>query len=523
MDGQTFDYVIVGAGSAGCVLAARLSADPSVRVALVEAGPADTDPEIRIPMSALRLLGSDHDWGYNTVGQPHLGGRHIYWPRGKTLGGSSSVNFQMWVPGHRADYDGWAGTTDQRWSWDSVQPYFRRAERWGGAPQHGSTYGTDGPLWISPPRDPDPTTTRFLAACEELGLRELADGLGGPDHTGYAVTPLNQHAGARWSAADGYLRPAEDRPNLTILTGRLVHRVCIADGRAVGIEYSGGRLLARRAVVLSAGAIGSPQILMLSGIGPAADLRELGITPYVDSAGVGANLHDHVAVDVSHHAAGPVRLLDAYAEESLRAYHERRLGPLTSNMAEAVAFFGSHDGCSAPDLELIWVPMAFTDDGDEAAGLTLSVVLLQPQSRGRVTLADADSTSPPQIDPAYLSAGQDVTTLLAGVRFADRVFGTAALRGLVSGPMAPWRGELSDEVLTATVRERAATMFHPVGTCRMGRSDDPAAVVGPDLKVHGVESLYVADGSVIPQIPRGHTHATAVMIGERAADLLRRA
>jgi choline dehydrogenase len=430
------------------------------------------------------------------------------------------VNFQMWIPGHGADYDGWAELTDGRWSWDVVRPYFRRAERWAGEPADGATYGADGPLWISPPRDPDPTTPRFMEACAELGLKELSGGLGGPDHTGCALTPLNQLRGSRWSAADGYLRPAADRPNLTVLTGQIAHRVRIADGRAVGVEYEGGRLTARREVILSAGAIGSPHLLMLSGVGPADELRRFGITPRVDLPGVGANLHDHVVVDVSRHAAGPVRLVGAHTEDNLRAYADDRLGPLTSNLAEAVAFLRSHDGCPAPDLELIWAPIAFTDDGEDTAGLTVSVVLLQPRSRGRVTLTDAEPTSPPQIDPGYLVAAEDLSTLVTGVRFAERLFGTAALRGLVRDPMSPWAAEMADGTLAAVVRERAGTLFHPVGTCRMGRTRDPEAVVDADLRVRGVDGLRVVDASVIPHIPRGHTHAAAVMIGERAADLI---
>jgi choline dehydrogenase len=507
---HTYDYVIVGAGSAGCVLAARLSADPGVRVALIEAGPPDTDADIQVPMSALRLLGSAHDWGYNTTGQQHLGGREIYWPRGKGIGGSSSINFQMWVPGHAADYDAWSTDSGGDWSWDAVEPYFRRAERWCGTPSDDS-YGTDGPLWISPPQDPDPSTQRFLQACAELGLKEITGGLGGPDHTGYMTTPLNQRVGARWSAADGYLHPVAHRPNLTVLTGHLVHRIVLDGRRAVGVDHTGGQLLATREVILSAGTIGSPQILLLSGLGPAADLRELGITPLVDLPGVGANLHDHVAVDVSHHAAGPVRLVGADTEDNRRRYAEHRRGPLTSNLAEAVAFLRSREDLVAPDLELIWAPLAFTDDGADTHGLTVSVVLLQPQSRGRITLIDADPTSPPVIDPAYLAVEDDLRTLADGVRAANDVFATAALRDLVTGPMVTWG---RDEAL----RERAGTLFHPVGSCRMGRPGDEAGVVDADLRVRGVEGLRVVDASVIPTIPRGHTHAAAVMIAERAAD-----
>ncbi|MBT2407887.1 GMC family oxidoreductase N-terminal domain-containing protein [Streptomyces sp. ISL-87] len=519
---QEFDHVIVGAGSAGSVLAARLSEDPAVRVALVEAGGPDTDPDFRIPMGSMALLGSSHDWGYRTTAQPGLDDRRIDWPRGKVLGGSSSTNFQMWIPGHRLDYDEWGRAAGPQWSWDAVRPYFRKAERWTGPPEDGTTYGDAGPLRISPPRDPDPTTAHFLRACEELGLKPVPGGLGGPDHTGSAVTPLNQWRGARWSTADGYLRPAANRPNLTVFTGKQVHRVLLEGGRATGVEFADGRLTALREVILCAGAVNSPQLLMLSGIGDAQALREVGIEPRIHLPGVGRNLQDHIALDIVMKAVEPVRLAHADTPAARRRYEEERLGPLTSNVAEAVAFFRADGGPGAPDLELIWAPVAFTEDEPSGAdGLTAAVVLLQPESRGRLTLTDADPTSPPRIDPRYLSAGADVRRLMAGARFAERIFGTEALRPLVSGPWAPWARGLSDSALAALVRAQASTLFHPVGTCRMGGGEDDLAVVDAHLRVRGVDALRVVDASVLPNVPRGHTHAPCVMLGERAADLIR--
>ncbi|MFI6055536.1 GMC family oxidoreductase [Streptomyces violascens] len=519
MTGNEFDYVIVGAGSAGSVLAARLSENPAVRVALVEAGGPDTDPDFRVPMASMKLM-ETYDWGYHTQPQPGLDGRQIHWPRGRALGGSSSTNFQMWIPGHQLDYDTWGRATDPMWSWDAVRPYFRRAEHWTGSAEDGVTYGDSGPLHISPPRDPDPATVQFMRACAELGLDPVPGGLGGPDHSGSALTPLSQWNGARWSTADGYLRPAADRANLTVFTGRLVHRVLVDEGRAAGVELADGTLRARREVILSGGAVNSPQLLMLSGIGDAAELRGAGIEPLVQLPGVGRNLQDHLAFDVVMNATNPVRLAHADTPEARTRYQEDRLGPLTSNIAEAVAFFRGDGAPGAPDLELIWAPLAFTEDGSAADGLTAAVLLLQPESRGRVTLADADPGSAPRIDPGYLTADADLRALMAGARFAERLFATEALGPLVGGPMAPWRAGLGDSELAAAVRAGASTSFHPVGTCRMGAEGDALAVVDPWLRVFGVEGLRVVDASVLPNVPRGHTHAPCVMLGERAAELI---
>ncbi|MFI8828846.1 GMC family oxidoreductase [Streptomyces sp. NPDC053431] len=518
MRDEAFDYVIVGAGSAGCVLAARLSASPGTRVALVEAGGEDEGEDFTIPFGAVNLLGSPSDWGYSTVEQPGLTGRSVYWPRGKVLGGSSSTNFQMWVPGHRRDYAAWEEAAGPDWSWEAVRPYYRRTERWSGRPEQGRAYGTGGPLWISPPRDPDPSTARFLEACAELGLPPITGGLDGTDDAGATLTPLNQLRGARWSAADGYLRPARDRENLSVFTGETVHRVLLEGGRATGVQLSDRRLTAHREVILCAGTVGSPQLLMLSGIGDPDELRGAGVEPRVALSGVGRNLHDHVGLDVVVKAARPMRLADADTPAHRRMYEEDRLGPLTSNMTEAVAFLRADGADGPPDLELIWAPVAFTDDSPHGTdGLTVAVVLLQPDSRGRITLNDADPSGPPLIDPGYLTAQADLDTFVAGVRFAERLFETRALRPLVDGPP----DTLDAAAPARTVRERAQTLFHPVGTCRMGRADE-GAVVDSRLRVHGVEGLRVADASVIPRVTRGHTHAPAVMIGERAAEFVMR-
>ncbi|MFI9818290.1 GMC family oxidoreductase [Saccharothrix variisporea] len=516
-----FDYVVVGAGSAGCVLANRLSADPDVRVALVEAGGTDlANPAVRVPFDLFTLFGSELDWAFTTVPQPELNGRTVPWPRGKGLGGSSTINFQMWVPGHRQDFEPWVEAAGDDWSWEAVAPYFRRTEAWTGDPSEGESYGVDGPLWISPPRDPDPLNARFLAACAELGLKEVVGGLGGGDPTGVALTPLNQLRGARWNSADAYLRPVADRPNLTVLTDLLVHRVVVVDGRATGVETGDGLLTARREVLLSAGAVGSPHLLLLSGIGHGPELRELGIEPVVDLPGVGRNLRDHMFVSAAVRASGEFRLVDADTPENRERYERDRLGPMTSNFAESVAFLRADGGPGAPDVELIFSPVGLTDEGT-VPGFGFTVIPLQPRSRGRITLASADPRDAPLIDPGYLSDEEDIRSFVAALRTAERLFATDALRPLVLGPLAPWPGEVDDETLAETVREQASTMFHPVGTCRLGRADDPRAVVDQRLRVRGVEGLRVVDASVIPTLPRGHSHAAVAMLAERAAEFVR--
>ncbi|MEU7488249.1 GMC family oxidoreductase N-terminal domain-containing protein [Streptomyces sp. NPDC042319] len=524
----TYDYIVVGAGSAGCVLAARLSEDPTVRVALVEAGGPDRRQEVRIPAAFPKLFKTAYDWDFSTTAQPALNERELYWPRGRTLGGSSSLNAMMWVRGHRADYDAWAATAGEEWGYDRVARYFRRAERWAGPPAPAlnadtgqRAHGSAGPLWISPARDLHPLSSAFLDACVESGLPRLAE-LNGPDHGGCAATPLSQRRGRRWSTADGYLRPALRRANLTVLTDSEARRVLFDEGRACGVELADGVLRARREVLLSAGAIGSPQLLLRSGVGDADDLKSLGIVPVADLPGVGRHLEDHLSVPVLRYAVDPVTLTGADTPVNIARYLVARRGPLTSNVGEAVAFIRSEPGLPAPDLELIFAPVPFVRHGLEPPaehGVTIGVVLLQPESHGRITLTDADPAAPPCIEPAYLSRPADLRRMVAGVRFAEELFGNAALRPHVGGALPPWRSSEDDAGTEDTVRALAETLYHPVGTCRMGTGDD--AVTDPALRVRGVTGLRVVDASVMPRITRGHTNAPTVMIAERAADLIR--
>ena len=390
----------------------------------------------------------------------------------------------------------------------------------------GGVYGTTGPQFISELRDPNPTTSAFLAACAELGLRRLGE-LNEPDNTGYSPTPVTQRRGLRHSAADAYLRPARRRPNLTVLTGAHAQRILLDGTRATGVEYRDEagvtqRVTATSEVILSAGAVNSPQLLMLSGIGDADQLRAAGVEPRHDLVGVGANLQDHLACGVVVHCPKPITLVAADSPVQLIRFLLARRGMLTSSVNEAVAFVRSDPALAAPDLELVWLPVPLLGEGLTAPpghGVTVGVELLQPDSRGDISLASGDPAEPPVIDPGYLTAESDLRGLVAGVRIAERLCDTAALRPYVGAPMAPYPGKVDDAKLATLIREHAQTAYHPVGTCRMGTDD--AAVVDCELRVRGLHGLRVVDASVMPRIIRGHTHAPTVMIAERAADLIR--
>lgn len=511
-----YDYVIVGAGSAGCVLAARLSEDPGVRVALLEAGGPDKKSEIHIPAAFPKLFKTEYDWDYSTAKQAELDNRELYWPRGRMLGGSSSLNAMMWVRGHRADYDDWE---IPGWSYDEVVPYFKKAERRAGS-NAGDVYGTEGPLWVSEQRSPNESTQAFLAACAAAGLTRLQE-LNGPSNEGYAQTPVSQRRGRRWSAADAYLKPARKRPNLTVVTGAHVKRVLVEDGRAVGVEYGTERAIARKEVVLAAGAIGSPQLLLLSGIGDPGHLREVGIEPVHELPEVGRHLQDHLSVGVMRHCPKEVTLVNAETKWNIVRYLFARRGPFTSNVGEAVAFIKSDPRLPAPDLELIFAPVPYVEHGltpPSEHGITLGVVLLQPDSVGRIRLASQDPAAAPVIDPGYLVGDGDLRRLVYGIRYAEKLLATEPLKPYAGRPMEPYTGADDDEALARHVRERSETLYHPVGTCRMGT--DGNSVVDEELRVRGLGGLRVADVSIMPRINRGHTNAPAIMIGEKAAAMI---
>ncbi len=520
---EEFDFVVVGAGSAGCVLAARLSEDSSVRVLLLEAGPRDTHPFVHIPAAFPQLFASRLDWGRATVPQSRLGGRSILWPSGRVLGGSSSLNAMMWVRPMRADYDAWATAGGDGWSYTTLRPYFERIERAEGLEGHATT----GALSIERQRDPSPLTAAFLEATAACGIpRDPHPNPEAP--TGASETAVTQMHGRRCSAADAYLRPALRRPNLVVRTGATCERVLVEHGRTTGVAYragSGPRRVAavRREVVLSAGTVASAALLLRSGIGPAPELQALGIDVVAHSPHVGRHLEDHLTSGVVVEAPGETTLASARRPGALLSYLLRRRGLLTSPICEAYAFVSSGPTGAPPDLELVFAPVAFLDEGTTLPtvhGMTLAAVLLQPDSNGSVHLASPDIADAPIVDPAYLSdpAGRDAARLEAGVAWCLRLLRAPSLAARSGARIAP--AVLGDDaaVVEAAVRDHAQTLYHPVGTCRLGM--DRSSVVDPELRVRGVERLRVADASVIPRIVRGHTNAPTLLVAERAADLL---
>ncbi|HYI50412.1 MAG TPA: GMC family oxidoreductase N-terminal domain-containing protein [Microbacterium sp.] len=542
----TADYLIVGAGSAGAALAARLSEDPAVSVLLLEAGRRDTALELHVPAAFSKLFRGEYDWNYDTVPQPGLENRTIYWPRGKTLGGSSSLNAMIWVRGFAADYDDWAAQAGERWSWRSLVPYFRRVERTQGPVD--PTQGTDGAQSVEHQRDPRPHTAAFLDAAAQAGHTVTRPNL--PAGQGFSQTMVSQRRGARASTADAYLRPARRRRNLRVITGALVRRVTFAALPAERVIDSAGRALrratgvyveidgitrqarARREVILAGGAVNTPQLLMLSGVGPAAHLTEHGIPVVVDSPDVGANLQDHLVAGLAPAAHGGT-LFGAEKAGELARYLIARRGMLTSNVGEAYGFVRTEvaDRTSMPDalpdVEILFASAPYVGEGLvplPAEGLTVAAILLRPHSRGTIRLRSSDPHDKAEIDPKYLSDpdGIDRATLLAGLAACERLLATDALRAVTTGGwVVPEGGEnmTPDERAELSLRRYSHTLYHPVGTARMG--SDPASVVDTELRVRGVAGLRVADASVMPSLIRGHTNAASIVIGEVAADLIR--
>ncbi|HEX5655875.1 MAG TPA: GMC family oxidoreductase N-terminal domain-containing protein [Polyangiales bacterium] len=518
---EQFDYVIVGAGAAGCLLAERLSADGKNTVALIEAGGSDRHPNVMIPAAFAKLFGSDRDWAYYTEPQPGLNQRRLFWPRGKMLGGSSSINAQMYVRGHRRDYEGWADALG--WSYADIRAAFAGFERYlDGGPE----FGRDGAQVIEKQRDPNPTTFAFLEACNELGIRTIAD-VGEFENEGVQLTSVTQKRGLRFSAADAFLRPALGRKNLSVLKKLRTDRIELDGTRALGVQSTGddGRvqtIRARREVVLCAGAIGTPQLLLLSGVGPAADLRTHGISVVRDAPEVGRNLQDHTLTGVIHHCPQPVTLFLAESLKNLALFVGARRGMLTSNVGEAAAFVRSDPSLDAPDLELIYAPVPYIDHGTvkpTGHGISIAVILLTPESRGSVSLLSRDPSAPPRIDPNYQSDARDLARIAWGVRLAEKLFHTRALTPFTGDLLEGVPAEAPDVELEAYIREQTETLYHPVGTCRAG--SDEASVVDPSLCVRGLQGLRIADASVMPTINRGHTYAPTLMLAERAAAMIR--
>ncbi|MBV9096068.1 MAG: GMC family oxidoreductase N-terminal domain-containing protein [Streptosporangiaceae bacterium] len=526
-DTAAYDYIIAGAGSAGCVLAARLSADSGVRVLLLEAGPADDAIEIRAPAALARLFQTAYDWNYRTVPQHYAAGRSLYWPRGKVLGGSSSMNAMIYIRGHRADYDAWRdeyGCTG--WGYADLMPYFRRAEdnSRGASPYHGA----GGPLAVTDARYKSASCEAFVAAAHEQGAA-ANDDFNGPRQDGVGWYQVTQRAGRRCSAATAYLHPAATRPNLTVRTEALVTKVLIEGGRATGVHYlDRGEPVTARAdaeVILCGGAVNSPQLLMLSGIGPADHLVDSGIAVAADSPGVGANLSDHPMLPVAWSTPRVRGLWEKTGNAGVLRWQLTHRGPLASNIAEAGGFAHSAPGLPAPDIQLYALPAAFRDQGlaDPAErAMTVLVGLVDVKSRGRITLRSADPRHRPAIDPGYLSDADsaDARALVAGLKMAREFVTARPMATICDSELAPGVQVRSDAELLAYVQASIVTMYHPVGTCAIGPQSRQGSVVDPELRVHGVAGLRVADASVMPAAPRGNTNAPTIAIAERAADLI---
>jgi choline dehydrogenase-like flavoprotein len=510
------DYIIVGAGSAGCVLAARLTEDPEVRVTVIEAGAPDTAPEIHIPVTFGRLFQSKWDWDYLTDPEPGIDFRRRYLPRGKMLGGSSSMNAMIYIRGNRADYDEWAAAGADGWGWHDVLPYFLRAE--GNERGASDLHGDGGPLTVSDGRSRHVLMDAFIEAALQAG-HKANDDFNGPEQDGVGYYQLTQRAGMRCSAAVAYLHPALARPNLQVITDALATQILFDGGRAIGVEYEHGnelsRLLADREVVLCAGAYNSPQLLMLSGIGIAAELQAYGIEPRADLP-VGENLQDHVHVGIGW-LTDTETLLTAETPENIALLEQDGRGPLTSNVGEAGGFFRSEDGLAAPDCQIHAAPVMFIDEGlglPTDHGFGFGAALLKPASRGKVYLRSLMPSAKPHIVHGYFTDPADRQTMIRALRVLADIGAQPALEAHRRADMrVPATG--SDADIWEFIKRECQTLYHPTSTCAIG------AVVDPQLRVLGVDALRVVDASVMPSVIRGNTNAPTIMIAEKAADLIR--
>jgi choline dehydrogenase-like flavoprotein len=541
-----YDYLVIGAGSAGCAVAGRLSDDPTVSVAVLENGGPDDHYLIWTPVGLAKTVvkPGPYNYGYYTEPQPALDGRRSYQPRGRVLGGSSSLNGMVYIRGHRKDYDDWAAQGCTGWSYDDVLPYFRRSEnntRFAGTanPWHG----TDGPLYVNDLRSPNPFCQYFLQAAQQAG-HTLNDDFNGAEQEGFGYYQVTQHNGERWNAARAYLHRGKTvdgrynggRHNLHVLTGTQALRLVFEGRRAVGVVVSRDgveqTLRARREVIVSGGVFNSPQLLLASGIGPAKHLQEMGIEVRHDLPGVGENLQDHLDIVINTQLdstdlfgatlRGGLRLL-----KEIRRYRRQRAGMLTSNFVEAGAFVKSRPELDRPDLNLVFT-VALIGNRNMGSrrklghGYSGHICVLRPESRGVVRLRSPDMREAPLIDTRLMSAPRDMETLIAGIRIMRDVMNQPAMKDLGGREMKS-ESFASEENLRAFVRGHADCLYHPVGTCRMGPASDPLAVVDNELRVRGVERLRVVDCSIMPTLIGGNTNAPAMMIGEKAADMIRAA
>ncbi|HEX2016060.1 MAG TPA: GMC family oxidoreductase N-terminal domain-containing protein [Solirubrobacteraceae bacterium] len=520
---REFEYIVVGAGSAGCVLANRLSEDPTQRVLLIEAGGSDRKMNVRVPVAFAKQFRTDLDWNYTSEPDPNLIGRSMYLPRGRCLGGSSSMNAMLYIRGQSADYEDWAANGAPGWGWEDVLPYYKRSE---GNERLGDPYhGQAGPLNVADPVFTTPAGKRFIETAQAHGIRRTEDFNDG-EQEGVGLPQLNQKRGRRWSAADAFLHPASGRENLTVVTGAHARRLLFSGDRVSGVEfdYKGKRAgaAARREVVVCAGAFNSPQLLMLSGIGPADQLKQVGIDCAVDSPHVGEHLMDHPLITVNYASTEKGGLEDATHPRYLAEYLiGRGKGKLSSNVAETLAHIRTREGLPGPDVQVLFGGAFYSDNGFRTfpgPAFVFGASLIRPTSEGRVRLRSADPHQPPEIHLNFLSDEGEMRALIASVRLFRELAALGPL-GDIAGPnVDPGPGVLSDEQLEAWIRADVQHTYHPSCTCRMGGEGD--GVLDEQLRVRGVGGLRVADASSLPRITSGNTNAPAIMVGERAAEMM---
>jgi choline dehydrogenase len=520
-----YDFVIVGAGSAGCVLANRLTEDPAVRVLLLEAGGRDTKQEIQIPAAFPKLFKSSCDWAYVTEPQRELGGRTVFWPRGKVIGGSSSINAMVYSRANAADHDAWGNAGIVGWNYRDLLPYYRKSER---NDRWVNEFHRDDGVWhVSEPRCLSPLTHTFIEAATAAGIPENPD-FNGATQEGVGYFQVNQKNGKRHSVSAAFLTPARTRRNLTVHSAAHVTRVMFEKQRAIGVEYvhqsATTQMRADRSVVLCGGAVNSPQLLMLSGVGPANHLREHGVEVVADLPGVGQNLQDHPLMGVEFECCEPISLYKADNLKNIVKYLLFKQGPLTSNVCEAAVFSRLDSRSAVPEVEIPFAPTFYMNNGwdnPQLHGYSAGVVVQHPESRGEVTLRSNDPFMPPAIQPNYFTEPRDLAVAVAGIKLARELLLSASFAKCRGKEWWPGSAATTDDSIIEHLRYTAQTIYHPVGTCKMAHPRDPMGVVDDTLLVRGVEGLRVVDASVFPFETTGHTNAPVVAVAERAADIIR--